>query len=102
MEQHYDQAACGLLTTDTDGTILAVNQTLLTWIGAERSDLVGRRTFADLLTAGGRIYHETHLRTDVGHAGHRTRDRLRPRPWPTAVDSRCSSTRAPNRSRMVG
>jgi phosphoserine phosphatase RsbU/P len=60
MEQHYEHAACGLLTTAVDGTIIAVNQTLLSWIGAQRADLVGRRTFADLLTAGGRIYHETH------------------------------------------
>ncbi|MGA9277359.1 PP2C family protein-serine/threonine phosphatase, partial [Ilumatobacter sp.] len=30
------------------------------WIGADGSDLVGHRTFADLLTGGGRIYHETH------------------------------------------
>ena len=60
MDQHYEHAACGLLTTAVDGTILAVNQTLLSWIGAERSELVERRRFADLLTGGGRIYHETH------------------------------------------
>jgi phosphoserine phosphatase RsbU/P len=60
MEQHYEHAACGLLTTGADGTIVAVNQTLLTWIGCDRGDLVARRTFADLLTGGGRIYHETH------------------------------------------
>ena len=59
-ERSTTAAACGLLTTDRDGTILAVNQTLLDWIGATRGDLVGRRTFADLLTGGGRIYHETH------------------------------------------
>lgn len=60
MDEHYDRAACGLVTTDSDGTILAINETLLAWLGAERVDLVGRRTFADLLTGGGRIYHETH------------------------------------------
>lgn len=56
----YEHAACGLLTTDADGMIVAVNETLLTWMGVERSDLVGERTFSDLLTGGGRIYHETH------------------------------------------
>jgi sigma-B regulation protein RsbU (phosphoserine phosphatase) len=60
MEQHYEHAACGLLTTDADGTILSVNQTLLSWIDAQRDELVGRRRFSDLLTGGGRIYHETH------------------------------------------
>ena len=58
---NYEQAACGLLTTDLDGTITAVNGTLLGWIAAERSDLVGGRRFADLLTTAGRIYHETHV-----------------------------------------
>jgi sigma-B regulation protein RsbU (phosphoserine phosphatase) len=37
-----------------------VNQTFLTLTGHARDDIVGRRTFSSLLTAGGRIYHETH------------------------------------------
>jgi len=56
----YDRAPCGYLSTTPDGVIVKVNQTLLTWTGLDRDDLVGRRTFADLLTVGGRIYHETH------------------------------------------
>jgi phosphoserine phosphatase RsbU/P len=56
----YDRAPCGYLITDPDGTVLAVNQTFLDWTGLERDDLVERRTFASLLSAGGRIYHETH------------------------------------------
>ena len=56
----YDRAPCGYLSTTPDGVIVKVNQTLLTWIGRERDELVGRRTFAELLTVGGRIYHETH------------------------------------------
>jgi PAS domain S-box-containing protein len=59
-EALYEQAACGLLTTDASGTIIAVNQTLLRWLGVDREQLIGRRTFADLLAGGGRIYHETH------------------------------------------
>jgi sigma-B regulation protein RsbU (phosphoserine phosphatase) len=59
-ESLYDRAPCGYLTTTADGTIVRVNQTFLDWTGHDRSDLVGRRTFASLLTAGGRIYHETH------------------------------------------
>lgn len=68
-QRHYEHAACGLLTTDADGRILAVNQTLLTWMGHERTDLVGRRTFSDLLTGGGRIYHETHYAPMVAMQG---------------------------------
>ena len=59
-EQLYDRAPCGYLTTTPDGLITKVNQTFLTLTGFVRDDLVGRRRFADLLTVGGRIYHETH------------------------------------------
>ena len=59
-EQLYDRAPCGYLSTTPDGLIVKVNQTFLTLTGYERHDLVGRRTFAELLTVGGRIYHETH------------------------------------------
>lgn len=58
--QLYERAPCGYLSTAPDGTIVKVNETFLTWTGHTREDLVGRRAFADLLTAGGRIYHETH------------------------------------------
>ena len=56
----YERAPCGYLSSTPDGTIVKVNQTFLTLTGYQRSDLVGRRTFAELLSPGGRIYHETH------------------------------------------
>ena len=56
----YDNAPCGYLSTLLDGTIAKVNATLLGWLGYHRDELVGRRPFADLLTVGGRLYHETH------------------------------------------
>lgn len=56
----YERAPCGYLSTTPDGTIVKVNQTFLTWTGYRREDLIGRRRFAQLLTPGGRIYHETH------------------------------------------
>jgi sigma-B regulation protein RsbU (phosphoserine phosphatase) len=59
-ERLYDQAPCGYLTTTPEGLIVKVNQTFLTLTGYERAELVGRRRFVDLLTVGGRIYHETH------------------------------------------
>ncbi|BFU46435.1 SpoIIE family protein phosphatase [Krasilnikovia sp. MM14-A1004] len=58
-EELYEHAPCGYLTTLADGTIVRVNQTLLTWTGYARSALVGRRRFRDLLTADSRSYHET-------------------------------------------
>lgn len=60
-EELYEHAPCGYLSTLMDGTIAKVNTTLLTWLGHRREELVGRRRFTDLLTAGGRIYHETHI-----------------------------------------
>jgi sigma-B regulation protein RsbU (phosphoserine phosphatase) len=40
---------------------LKVNQTLVSWLGRTKAELVSRLTFADLLSPGGRIYYETHL-----------------------------------------
>lgn len=59
-EALYDRAPCGYLSTTPDGTIITVNQTFLTLTGYGRAELVGRRTFAELLTVGGRIFYETH------------------------------------------
>ena len=59
-EQLYDRAPCGYLSTAPDGTITRVNATFLALTGYTRLELVGRRRFVDLLTGGGRIYHETH------------------------------------------
>ncbi|MEU4247066.1 SpoIIE family protein phosphatase [Amycolatopsis sp. NPDC026612] len=60
-EDLYEHAPCGYLSTLLDGTIAKINATLLGWLGYERDEVVGRRRFAELLTVGGRIYHETHF-----------------------------------------
>ena len=59
-EKLYEQAPCGYLSTTPDGTIIKANQTFLQLTGYSRGELIGKRTFAQLLAAGGRIYHETH------------------------------------------
>jgi sigma-B regulation protein RsbU (phosphoserine phosphatase) len=59
-DELYDRAPCGYLSTTPDGTIIKANQTFLEWTGYSRDQLVGHRHFVDLLTGGGRIYHETH------------------------------------------
>ena len=56
----YDEAACGLLLTAADGTIRRVNATFCRWIGHDAEALVGQRKLQDLLTMGGRIFHQTH------------------------------------------
>lgn len=56
----YEGAACGLLLTDADGTILRVNRTLCSWLGYEAQALEGAKRFQDLLTVGAKIFHQTH------------------------------------------
>lgn len=56
----YAEAACGLLVTDSAGLILHANATFCRWIGMAVAELAGRRRFQDLLTVGGRIFHQTH------------------------------------------
>jgi PAS domain S-box-containing protein len=55
-----DLAPCGILTTAADGLVVQVNATLLGWTGYDRTQVEGRLRFADLLTPGSRIYHESH------------------------------------------
>lgn len=59
-EHLFEDAPCGYLSTLPDGTIVRVNRTFEAWTGLRREDLVGARRFQDLLSPGGRIYHETH------------------------------------------
>jgi serine/threonine-protein kinase RsbW len=55
----YENAPCGYLSTTPDGTIVKVNRTMCLWTGRTAEELVGAR-FPDLLSIGGRIFHETH------------------------------------------
>ncbi|WP_405009754.1 PP2C family protein-serine/threonine phosphatase [Kitasatospora sp. NBC_01539] len=60
-EDLYEHAPCGYLSTLMDGTIAKINATMLDWLGLSREQVVGRTRFTDLLTVGGRLYHETHF-----------------------------------------
>jgi PAS domain S-box-containing protein len=61
VEELYENAPCGYLSTLPDGTIVRANQSLLSWIGVSRQDLIGHKRFQDLVTVGGRIFYETHF-----------------------------------------
>lgn len=58
IEDLYDNAPCGFLSTLLDGTIAKVNATLLTWLGYDDAELIGRRRLVDLLAPGSRLFHE--------------------------------------------
>ena len=60
-EDLYENAPCGYLSTLLDGRIARINKTLLGWLAYSRDELVGVRSFSDLLTIGGKLYYETHL-----------------------------------------
>ena len=91
----YERAPCGYLSTTPEGTIVKVNETFLTLTGYDRSALVGRQRFTDLLTAGGRIYHETHY-APMLRLQHEVRAIALDVSWSGA---RSSSARAPCRAR---
>jgi PAS domain S-box-containing protein len=61
VEEIYEQAPCGYLTTTVGGRIVKVNRTFLDWLGYESDELSGKKRLVDLLTVGGRIYFETHF-----------------------------------------
>ncbi len=65
----YERAPFGYLSLSPAGTIVSANATFLALTGYAAADLVGRRSFADLLTGGGRIYHETHYRPTLEMQG---------------------------------
>jgi PAS domain S-box-containing protein len=56
----FENAPCGYLSMGTDGRITIANRTLSTWLGQEKSELVGLR-FQDLLNIAGKIYYDTHF-----------------------------------------
>jgi PAS domain S-box-containing protein len=60
LEDLYEHAPCGYVSTLPNGTFAKVNQTFLTWTGFTRDDLFGSKRFQDLLTVAGKIFHETH------------------------------------------
>jgi PAS domain S-box-containing protein len=56
----FEQAACGLVLTDTNGLILKANATACRWLGYEDSELSGKQRMPDLLPIGARLFHHTH------------------------------------------
>jgi signal transduction histidine kinase/ActR/RegA family two-component response regulator len=60
VEELFEHAPCGYLSTLPDGTIIQVNQTFVSWTGHARDGLLSGTRFQDLLTIPGKIYHDTH------------------------------------------
>ncbi len=56
----WDRLPCGLLTAGPRGAVLASNDTLRRWLGYEAGE-IEQLEVKQLLTIGGRLFHQTHL-----------------------------------------
>jgi PAS domain S-box-containing protein len=56
----YEHAPCGYLSLVPDGRVVKVNRTFCDWTGLAPRAVVGLR-LPDLLSAGSRVFYETHL-----------------------------------------
>lgn len=57
----FQNAPCGLLSLSSTGQITVVNDTLLSWLGYGRDELVNRVRLQELMTVPGRIFYDTHF-----------------------------------------
>jgi PAS domain S-box-containing protein len=56
----FQHAPCGLLVCTADGAIVRANATFCRWLGYAEADLLGHKRLQDLLTIGGKLFHQTH------------------------------------------
>jgi signal transduction histidine kinase len=56
----FEQAACGLVVTASNGLILRANNTFGGWLGHDAASLAGKRRVQEFFTMGGRVFHQTH------------------------------------------
>jgi diguanylate cyclase (GGDEF)-like protein/PAS domain S-box-containing protein len=57
-EELYEHAPCGLLSFTLGGIVVRVNETLLTWIGYSRTEVVGA-PLTTLLSPGSQLFYES-------------------------------------------
>jgi diguanylate cyclase (GGDEF)-like protein len=69
IEELYNGAPCGILSTTPDGEIIAVNDTMASWVGVPPAALVGR-TFRQLLSPGSQLFYETRYLPVMRLSGH--------------------------------
>lgn len=56
----FEYAACGLVTTEVNGTIRRANSTFCKWLGFSADQLIEKKKIQELFTVGGRFFHHTH------------------------------------------
>jgi PAS domain S-box-containing protein len=68
-ETLYHQAPCGYVTFQPDGTIIKINQTLLTWLNYPAEEVLYKKKFGDFLSKGGQIHYEMFFRPMLNVSG---------------------------------
>jgi PAS domain S-box-containing protein len=56
----YNHSPCGYFSTDSNGIINKINDTLLVWLGFAKEDIIGKVAWQSLLSVGSKMYFETH------------------------------------------
>jgi PAS domain S-box-containing protein len=60
LSSSFEYAACGLVTTEVNGTIRRANATFCQWLGYSVDELIEKKKIQDLFSVGGRFFHHTH------------------------------------------
>lgn len=60
LSSSFEYAACGLVTTEVNGTIRRANATFCKWLGFAADELIEKKKVQELFTVGGRFFHHTH------------------------------------------
>jgi len=69
MDSILDRAPCGFVSFTDDGTVRAVNQTLLDWLHRSRPDVTDAHV-ESLLSSGAQLFYHTHLFPLLRMQGH--------------------------------
>jgi PAS domain S-box-containing protein len=56
----YDTSLCGYVCSSPNGIIIEANNRFLGFTGYDRDEVIEKKSFTDFLTAGGKMYFETH------------------------------------------
>jgi PAS domain S-box-containing protein len=64
----YNNAPCGYHTLDANGYFYEVNDTELNWLGYQRGELVGKKSFYELLTPASQPFYRVYLQ-DLNRLG---------------------------------
>jgi len=54
----YQNSPCGYLSFYADGTIIKINQTLLSWLQQSNDEIVFTKKIGDILSKGGKFYYQ--------------------------------------------